>query len=117
MSFLSTSSNVQVIGVNAFESILMADCQPGDLSSSLLLDAFIGNIDGALEWGYKGFSTSARNVRWEDNLLQAELQTIDGEWVSAELDLNTNIANENGKLTAVNIPQPDPSKVPGFVAL
>jgi hypothetical protein len=44
------------------------------------------------------FHLSAQNVRVEDgHILRATLANVDGEWVDAELDLNSIIGNSDGK--------------------
>ncbi|KAK0672151.1 Cyanovirin-N [Cercophora samala] len=43
------------------------------------------------------FHLSAQNIRVDDgHILRAELQNGDGEWVEAELDLNTVLGNNDG---------------------
>ena len=44
------------------------------------------------------FYHTAEDIRIEDNhVLKARLQTAEGEWNDAEIDLNTCIGNDNGK--------------------
>lgn len=44
------------------------------------------------------FHVSASNIRVDDgHILKASVQKIDGEYVEAELDLNTCIGNDDGK--------------------
>lgn len=49
-------------------------------------------------WHGSDFVHSARNIRLDASMLCAELQSNEGEWVAGTIDLNTCIANVEGKL-------------------
>ncbi|KAG8738383.1 hypothetical protein FRC11_001427 [Ceratobasidium sp. 423] len=73
------------------------------------LNDCLGNIDGKLSWGAKGFSLSATNIGFRIDtsnapaqvLLSATLKKENGIWVEDVIDLNECIANFDGKLTYV----------------
>ena len=89
------------------KGVLSAECLKVDkktyVSSSISLDAFIGNVDGKFVWGSKGFSNSAQDVTIIDGILHAKLKTLQttgGKYVDAKFDLNPFITNNDGVLTA-----------------
>lgn len=90
---------------------LVAQCLLSDnrtyKESKLSLDTLIGNVEGEFRWGYADFSKTAENITiGKDGVLSAELKITAGGKVKKSLNLNTNIANKNGVLIGVNIPQP-----------
>ncbi|KAF7559924.1 hypothetical protein G7046_g4227 [Stylonectria norvegica] len=77
------------------------------VDSQLDLNAYIGNNNGAFEWGGEGFSNSAHDVSFDlegdDSvpILRATLGNLDGEGVSSDLNLSECLANDNGQLVFV----------------
>ena len=89
------------------KGVLSAECLKADkktyVSSSISLDAFIGNVDGKFVWGSKGFTNSAQDIGIIDGVLYGKLKTLQttgGKYVDAKLDLNPLIINNDGVLTA-----------------
>lgn len=80
--FLATSRDVRLV-----DSVLWAQCidRSGQFrTSSLALDAYLGNVDGHFAWGSsRGFSQSAMNVRLNGSVLSAELNSKRGTWQDA----------------------------------
>ena len=86
------------------KGVLTAECHKADkktyVSSSISLDAYVGNVDGKFIWGGKGFSHSAQDIGVIDGVLYAKLKGPGGKYVDAKLDLNPHIINNDGVLTA-----------------
>ena len=62
------------------------------------------------------FYHTAEDIRIDDgHVLRARLQTADGEWNDAEIDLNEHIGNDNGKKDAQTQHDPYSSAVGHFV--
>ncbi|KAG8668477.1 hypothetical protein FPOAC2_07764 [Fusarium poae] len=86
--------------------ILHANCGNGDgdeVESTLDLDYYIGNSDGAFEWGGENFSGSASDISLEmegdgQPILRAQLNPMDGDPVDADLNLAERIGNDCGTL-------------------
>ena len=101
---MTISSTCRKVIIN--KGVLSAECLKADkktyVSSSISLDAFIGNVDGKFVWGGKGYSNSAQDAGIIDGVLYAKLknQAAGGKYVDAKLDLNPLITNNDGVLTA-----------------
>ena len=84
-----------------------ADCQRDDggfENSCLDLDQHIGNIDGVLTWGAKGFTQSCQNIFLDGWFLVAECLCADGEtYKSCRIDLRHKLCNKNGCLAILII--------------
>ncbi|KAJ7441249.1 hypothetical protein FB451DRAFT_1441467, partial [Mycena latifolia] len=61
------------------------------------LDDLVGNINGALVWGAKGFSKSCTSVHLEGTVLVALCNPVAGEPVQSKLDLNEHIIYVNSR--------------------
>lgn len=88
---------------------LVAKCLASDnvtyKESKLSLDTLIGNVDGEFRWGSGDFSKTAESITINKvGELTADLKTTAGVKSKKTLNLNTNIANKNGVLMGVNIP-------------
>ncbi|KAJ5224045.1 hypothetical protein N7468_008587 [Penicillium chermesinum] len=74
------------------------------VSSDILLDEYIGNLDGSFQWGGVNFSKDARNTRLTTEgpnhqvILHSELKNLSGDYVGDHLDLSPYITNTNGTL-------------------
>ena len=65
----------------------------------------LGNINGVFQYGYKGFSLSARNLQLDGAVLSAELRTETGEWRHSSIDLNNKLyVSGDGVLCAKEVP-------------
>ncbi|KXN84008.1 hypothetical protein AN958_00587 [Leucoagaricus sp. SymC.cos] len=106
MSFEKSSRNIPLNAGNV--TILRAECQQRNGKwrwSSIILDAFVGSVDGDFRVGGWNFTTNATNVRLCGGTLLVALLRIDGsKYVPAASDLSLYIENIDGHLTAVNIP-------------
>ncbi|KAJ5669878.1 hypothetical protein N7462_010948, partial [Penicillium macrosclerotiorum] len=75
--------------------------------SELDLNDVIGNNNGEFVWGGENFKDSAENIEFhregDDDVpvLRAVLYTIDGEGVSADINLAERITNQDGHLVFV----------------
>ncbi|KAM0233173.1 hypothetical protein ACHAPO_007250 [Fusarium lateritium] len=86
--------------------ILHAECGNGEgdnVESTLDLDYYIGNDDGAFSWGGENFSGSASDITLEiaddgQPILRAELNPVDGDPVGANINLAERIGNDCGTL-------------------
>ncbi|KZP30801.1 Cyanovirin-N [Athelia psychrophila] len=98
MSFYESSLNVDL---DSDKKTLRADCKDSAgryHPSSIDISQYLGNHDGSFAWHGSDFVHSARNIRLDASMLCAELQSNEGEWVAGTIDLNTCIANVEGKL-------------------
>ncbi|MCJ1376997.1 hypothetical protein MMC17_000087 [Xylographa soralifera] len=69
------------------------------------LDLILGNINGAFQYGCKGFSQSARNIQLDGTVLSAELRTEAGEWKHSSIDLDDKLyVSVDGALCAKEVP-------------
>ncbi|WP_113893027.1 CVNH domain-containing protein [Roseiarcus fermentans] len=68
--------------------------------TTLLLDQYIGNINGRLMFVSYRFSATCKNCRLggEGNILQCYCETENGDWISTELALDERIENNDGHL-------------------
>jgi hypothetical protein len=86
------------------KGVLSAECLKADkktyISSSISLDAFIGNVDGNFSWGGQNFSQSAQDIGVIDGVLYAKLKAPGGKYVDTKFDLNSYLTNNDGVLTA-----------------
>lgn len=100
MSFSESSRNIHLNG-----SILSAECCTADgewTESQIDLDTYLGNINGAFEWGQENFSQSADNVQLDGVTLSATLAMEDGEsFADSTVNLDEHITNNNGELQFV----------------
>ena len=106
MSFSNSSRNIQLNG-----SILSADCatsysSTGWKKSTLDLDGQIQNRNGNLErvasTSIVGlFSITSRNIQLNGATLTAQSQNTYGNWVSASINLDRVVKNQDGVLVWV----------------
>ncbi|KAE8133815.1 Cyanovirin-N [Aspergillus pseudotamarii] len=67
------------------------------------LNEYLGNNNGAFEWGGVDFFQTAQNVEFSfeggDNvpILRADLQNEEGDFVLADVNLGERIINDNGE--------------------
>jgi len=59
---------------------------------------FLGNHDGSFVWHGENFMDTARDVRLGGSMLYADLQSHEGTWKAAMIDLNVVISNTDGQL-------------------
>ncbi|KAF8905124.1 Cyanovirin-N [Gymnopilus junonius] len=87
------------------KGVLSALCKKADnktsVQSSISLNDYIGNVDGELTWGGRGFSHVAENVHITNGLLVAKLKNQAGKLVESTLDLNQHIQNTDGVLEVI----------------
>lgn len=96
MSFSNSSQKIYLMG-----NILHSTCQRKDgswIESEIVLDDYIGNIDGELKWGKNNFTKTSRNINVEYNILRCESKDRDGNWKLTMIDLDERITNNDGKL-------------------
>ncbi|KAI1063243.1 hypothetical protein LB507_005718 [Fusarium sp. FIESC RH6] len=91
--------------------ILHAECGNGEgeyVESTLDLDYYIGNNDGAFQWGGEGFSGSASDISFDMEgdgsypILRAHLNPYEGDPVEADVNLAECIGNDCGTLVFVS---------------
>jgi len=104
--------------VTITKGVLTAQCKKADnktyVQSSIPLNDYIGNDDGKLSWGGRGFSHTAEAVQYLKGVLTAKIKNSAGKVIESKLDLNPYIQNVDGVLGL--IPQPtvvDVKKVDG----
>ncbi|KAM5345103.1 hypothetical protein ACJ41O_010965 [Fusarium nematophilum] len=85
-----------------------AASEDGDyVDSTLDLNYYIGNNDGAFQWGGENYADSAGDISFsiegDDSVpvLRATLNNVDGDGVDADLNLAEAIGNDNGVLVYV----------------
>jgi len=88
------------------KGVLSAQCKKADgkhfVHSSISLNDYIGNKDGHLTWGAKGFSHHAADVHVNaQGILSAKLKGPGEKLVESKLDLNAHIRNNDGVLEPV----------------
>ena len=71
--------------------------------TGIQLNNYIANIDGDLRWKRNGnYSASSRNCDLDRShgttILRCDTRRIDGSWTSSSLNLDSRIANINGRL-------------------
>ncbi|KAL4724742.1 hypothetical protein ACLX1H_008187 [Fusarium chlamydosporum] len=103
VNFHESSTNIRLEDGH----ILVAECGNGEgeyVESTLDLDYYIGNNDGAFEWGGEGFSGSAEDISFDIEgadgvpVLRAMLNPVDGDPVEANVNLAECIGNDCGTL-------------------
>uniref|UniRef100_A0A8H7XS83 Cyanovirin-N domain-containing protein n=1 Tax=Psilocybe cubensis TaxID=181762 RepID=A0A8H7XS83_PSICU len=86
------------------KGVLSADCKKADkkttIHSSISLNDYIGNTEGKLTWGGRGFSHHAEDVHIDNGVLSAKLK-FGGKMVESKLDLNLYIQNQDGILAVI----------------
>ena len=99
---MSISTTCRKVIIN--EGILSAECLKADnvtyVTSSISLDAFLGNVDGKFIQGGKNFSQSAQDVGIIGGVIYGKLQAPGDQYVDAKFDLQKLIVNNDGVLTA-----------------
>ncbi|KAJ5259459.1 hypothetical protein N7478_012440 [Penicillium angulare] len=109
MSFHESSCDIHLVA-GTKGTFLVATCNNDEgsgLTTDILLDEFLGNKKGCLDWGGEGFSKTARNISLsaEDHrspILYSELLDSSGNYSLNEIDLATHIANIDGELVYMN---------------
>ena len=101
MPFSDSTENVTIT-----KGVLAAQCKKADnkssIQSSISLNDYIGNVDGKLTWGGRGFSNDAEAVQVVKGVLSAKLKSKDGKSsVESKLDLNQYIRNVDGVLGVI----------------
>ena len=101
---MSFSKSAHTISVSS-DSLLSAKCRKcgGEWQdSSIRLNDFLGNEDGAFQLGDRDFSLTARDVVVEQtddcSVLSACLRRRDGSWQDASVELDAFISNQDGEL-------------------
>jgi hypothetical protein len=93
--------------VTIHKGVLAGECKKADhkssIQSSISLNDFIGNVDGLLTWGGRGFSHSAESVQIVKGVLSAKLKNNAGKVIESKLDLNQHIQNVDGILGIIPI--------------
>ncbi|KDR76230.1 hypothetical protein GALMADRAFT_210877 [Galerina marginata CBS 339.88] len=95
------------------KGVLSGQCKKADnktsVHSSISLNDYIGNVDGKLTWGGRGFSHTAEDISVAHGILTAKLKNQAGKVVESKLDLNKHIQNTDGVLGV--IPAADAKKI------
>ncbi|CAI7652873.1 unnamed protein product [Penicillium bialowiezense] len=103
MSFHESASDIKLED----DHILVATLrnEDGDEEESTLdLNEFIGNNDGAFTWGGGGFKDSADDISFDIEgdedapILRAKLKDVEGDEHDADINLAERIGNDNGRL-------------------
>lgn len=101
MSFSKSSHTITL----SSDSLLSAKCRTCDgewQDSSIRLNDFLGNEDGAFQLGDRDFSLTAKDAVVEQTedctVLKACLRKRDGTWQDASVELDAFISNHNGEL-------------------
>jgi hypothetical protein len=101
MSFHITGSDFRLEGKHILKGNL-CDLDGIESPAEVNLDHCIGNNNGRFDWGSKGFSNSAEDVRFSieggsnQPVLRAKLRKEDGSLVDADVNLAERILNQNG---------------------
>ena len=89
------------------KGVLAGECKKSDnkttIQSSISLNDYIGNVDGVLTWGGRGFSHSVETAQIVKGVLSAKLKNNAGKVVESKLDLNEHIQNVDGILGVIPI--------------
>ncbi|KAF9560338.1 Cyanovirin-N [Agrocybe pediades] len=90
------------------KGVLSAQCQKADgkhsVHSSISLNDYIGNKDGNLTWGGKGFSHNAVDAHVNaQGILSAKLKGPNDKLVESKLNLNAYIRNHDGVLEPIPV--------------
>lgn len=111
MSFQRTCRNIRLTRSSSFGGpgsarLLTAECQTHSgtwVESTLDLNQLVGNRNGSLELGGRGFGLSCRNIRLnDDHHLLVEAHNGRRSYQPAQIDLAPFIANQNGSLVFRN---------------
>jgi len=79
--------------------------QPEWAPATFPLDLVFGNVNGVLQFGFKYFSNSARNIRLIGTTLEAELKNEKGEWVHSSINIDDKFyVWLGGKIIAKEVP-------------
>ena len=97
MSFSASSKDISIT-----QTTLHAECRKRDgtyVPSSLELNTCIENKEGALVWANQGnFGNSANNITLRGVILEADCRKTIGMYVSASINLDERITNDDGVL-------------------
>lgn len=89
------------------KGVLSAQCKKADnktsVQSSIPLNDYIGNVDGKLTWGGRGFSHTAEDIHVTNGVLTAKLKNQAGKAAESKLDLNQHIQNTDGVLEVIPV--------------
>lgn len=101
MSF-SKSSHTIALSSDSFLSAKCRKCGGEWQESSIRLNDFLGNEDGAFQLGDRDFSLTAKDAVIEQSeycsVLKACLRKRDGSWQDASVELDAFISNQDGEL-------------------
>lgn len=88
--------------------VAVPEGSPEDLAkwiqATLDLDLVLGNVNGNFEYGFKGFSHSAKNIQLDGTVLNADLQVEEGVWNNASFELEGKVYGRRGDLSARDVP-------------
>ncbi len=96
MAFTLSSTKLSLDG-----AILTANCRASSgtwSTSSLDLNGYLGNLNGAFNMDRRDFTKSAYDIQLHGNLLRARLKDYSGAWVDAIFNLDLCVANHDGSL-------------------
>lgn len=96
--FGNSSSNIYLSGTTLYATC--KDSQGNDHQSSMNLNNYIGNIEGALTWGQSNFAASSSNISLSGTVLSATCQDSNGGSHHSSINLNQYIMNNEGQLQA-----------------
>lgn len=102
MSFHLTGQDIRIEDDHILVALLQNE--DGDyVESSIDLNQFVGNDNGNFHWDGENFSETAQYVHFaiegdEDvPVLRGNLQDVDGNWESRDLNLAERVVNDNGQ--------------------
>ncbi|KAL7276201.1 hypothetical protein RUND412_000819 [Rhizina undulata] len=109
MSFQKTSTDIR-LQQEGSRTLLRATTERADgiqnPGASIVLDDILGNEDGVFWWDGVNFTETARDIQLTiegpgQPVLRALLQTRDGEWRGADVNLAERIENQDGDLVFI----------------
>ncbi|OOQ89022.1 Cyanovirin-N like protein [Penicillium brasilianum] len=109
MSFHASATNIELEDGHILKATLR-NSEGEEVDSELDLNKIIGNNDGSFQWGGENFQDSAEDIEFSRDerddgeaipVLRAQLGNLEGENVSADINLAERIANEDGHLVFI----------------
>ncbi|KAJ5381938.1 uncharacterized protein N7496_004366 [Penicillium cataractarum] len=106
MSFHASATNIELEDGHILKATLL-NSEGEEVDSELDLNEIIGNNNGSFEWGGENFQDSAEDIEFSRDerddgeaipVLRASLGNLEGENVSADINLAERITNEDGHL-------------------
>ncbi|CEJ59960.1 hypothetical protein PMG11_08558 [Penicillium brasilianum] len=109
MSFHASATKIELEDGHILKATLR-NSEGEEVDSELDLNKIIGNNDGSFQWEGENFQDSAEDIEFSRDerddgeaipVLRAQLGNLEGENVSADINLAERIANEDGHLVFI----------------